>query len=162
MKLDLDRQGSGRTRLEVDERLATGAEEPLPAEVELRGCLTVDNLEGRILVTGSLEAATVAVCDRCLEDFACRFTAPVEITVLRAPSFEGELDPWVIHQRSGEVDLDEPLREAALLGLPQKLLCDESCRGLCLRCGANLNLETCGCSAGDADPGRSDPTAGGS
>jgi uncharacterized protein len=29
--------------------------------------------------------------------------------------------------------------------IPAKHLCRESCKGLCPRCGANLNEETCEC-----------------
>jgi uncharacterized protein len=152
MKLDLDRQGPGRTHLDVDERLATGASGPLPSVVGLRGCLTVDNLESRVLVTGVLAGDAVAVCDRCLEDFTCSFETVVEIVVLRDPtSDEGELDSWVIHERSSEVDLDESLREAALLGLPLKFLCADTCRGLCPHCGANRNRESCACAQDATD-----------
>jgi uncharacterized metal-binding protein YceD (DUF177 family) len=153
MKLDLDRQGPGRTHLDVDERLPTGAPEPLPSAVGLRGCLTVDNLESRVLVTGVLAGDAVVVCDRCLEDFTCGFETVVEIVILRDPTSEGEWDSWVIHQRSGEVDLDEPLREAALLGLPLKFLCADTCRGLCPHCGANRSRESCACAQDETDPG---------
>lgn len=152
MKLDLERQGAGRTHLDVAERLRTGAPEPLPAELGLTGRLSVDNLEGRVVVMGTLEATGMAVCDRCLEEFDCRFETAVDIVILRDATSEDEDDPWVIHQRSGEVDLDEPLRGAALIGLPLKMLCVESCRGLCPHCGANRNRESCDCAPVDADP----------
>lgn len=152
MKLDLDRQGPGCTLLDVDERLPTGAPAPLPPTVGLRGRLTVDNLESRVLVTGVLAGDAVAVCDRCLEDFTCAFETVVEIVVLRDPtSDEGERDSWVIHERSNEVDLDESLREAALLGLPLKFLCADTCRGLCPHCGANRNRESCACAQDETD-----------
>jgi len=152
MKFDLDRQAPGRSVLEVRERLRSDAPPPLPAEIALEGRLTVDNLDGRLVLLGALAAAADAVCDRCLGEFVCRFTADVEIVVLRDAIADEEPDPWVIHQRRGEVDLAEPLREAALLGLPQKFLCAEECRGLCPHCGANRNRETCSCPVGDADP----------
>jgi uncharacterized protein len=152
MKLDLDRQGPGCTLLDVDERLPTGAPAPLPSTVGLHGRLTVDNLESRVLVTGLLAGDAVVVCDRCLEDFTCGFETVVEIVVLRDPtSDEGELDSWVIHERSAEVDLDESLREAALLGLPLKFLCADTCRGLCPHCGANRNRESCACAQDETD-----------
>lgn len=154
MKLDLDRQGSGRTGLEVAERLLLEVDPDLalPADVVLRGRLTVDNLEGRCLVHGELAVTVTVACDRCLDDFALTYPAPVEITVVRAVSSEGEGDSWVIHQRQGEVALDEPLREAALLALPQKLLCRDDCRGICPRCGANRNREACACPDEASDP----------
>ncbi len=161
MKLDLDRQGAGRTRLAVDEHLTLDQDPELglPATASLRGELSVDNLESRVVVQGTLRVSAAATCDRCLEDFEAEFAADVEIVIVRARSPEGELDSWVIHQRSGEVDLDEPLREAALLALPQKMLCAEDCRGICPTCGANLNRESCDCPAAEGEGGEELPEA---
>ena len=38
------------------------------------------------------------------------------------------------------------MREQIILMMPLKPLCDETCKGLCPRCGANLNREACTCS----------------
>ena len=43
------------------------------------------------------------------------------------------------------VDLESLLREQIILMMPLKPLCDETCKGLCPHCGANLNHETCTC-----------------
>jgi len=37
------------------------------------------------------------------------------------------------------------VREQVLLSLPSRTLCKEDCKGLCPRCGQNLNLATCSC-----------------
>ena len=41
--------------------------------------------------------------------------------------------------------LEDVLREQVLLAVPLKAVCSESCKGLCPRCGKNLNLEACTC-----------------
>jgi len=41
------------------------------------------------------------------------------------------------------VDLASTLREALLLSMPMRWICDENCKGLCLQCGGNLNAGTC-------------------
>ncbi len=47
---------------------------------------------------------------------------------------------------SGEkIDLSEFLKEQIVLSLPYKLLCKEDCKGLCPKCGTNLNIEKCNC-----------------
>jgi uncharacterized protein len=49
---------------------------------------------------------------------------------------------------TGEViDLESIIREQIILTLPLKPLCSEDCRGLCTRCGVNLNQERCACKA---------------
>jgi uncharacterized protein len=55
--------------------------------------------------------------------------------------YEGEL-----------VDLSPPLRERLLLSLPTLPLCRDDCRGLCARCGSDLNAGPCGCAAEAGDP----------
>ena len=44
------------------------------------------------------------------------------------------------------------MREQVLLSLPGRALCQQECKGLCPKCGANRNLADCGCGEGLADP----------
>lgn len=55
------------------------------------------------------------------------------------------------YQKSGLV-LEDVLREQVLLSLPAKTLCRQDCKGLCPRCGHNLNSEACTCDAAPVDP----------
>lgn len=47
--------------------------------------------------------------------------------------------------RGSEIHLDRFVKELVALGVPVQPLCREDCRGLCPRCGADRNLERCGC-----------------
>jgi uncharacterized protein len=153
MKLDVERQAPGRVSLEMAEDLPLHlAGEAEPAQVHLEGILTVDNLESRLVLMGTLQGRGRVVCDRCLADFELTFQVPVQLLVLRDTEVtEDEGETYIIHQRQGEVDLTPPLYEAVILALPVKRLCREDCRGLCPTCGANLNGEVCRCTAGAAD-----------
>ncbi len=55
------------------------------------------------------------------------------------------------YQESG-LTLEDVLREQVLLSLPARTLCREDCKGLCPRCGRDLNTETCTCDPAPADP----------
>ena len=68
------------------------------------------------------------------------------------PTGDDETDSWVIHQKTGEVDLTEPLREAVMIALPQKRVCRDDCHGLCPQCGIDLNQESCRCEDESVDP----------
>jgi uncharacterized protein len=48
------------------------------------------------------------------------------------------------YEESG-LSLEDVVREQVLLSLPSRTLCKEDCKGLCPRCGQNLNLATCNC-----------------
>jgi len=51
-----------------------------------------------------------------------------------------------------EIDLTPLIQDQILLALPPKAVCREDCRGLCQRCGQNLNRGTCQCADQKMDP----------
>jgi uncharacterized protein len=55
------------------------------------------------------------------------------------------------YQKEGLV-LEDVLREQVLLSLPARSLCRQDCKGLCPRCGHNLNTESCTCGDSAVDP----------
>jgi len=62
-----------------------------------------------------------------------------------------ESDVYMLEPRATTVDLRPALREQWLLAAPGLALCREDCKGLCPKCGADLNLGPCDC-APDVDP----------
>ena len=54
-------------------------------------------------------------------------------------------DEWVFPLEGDSADLDEIIRTVFVLNLDSKLLCKEDCKGLCHRCGTNLNHGPCTC-----------------
>src|SRR2546422_5373463 len=44
-----------------------------------------------------------------------------------------------------EIDLRPAVREELLLAVPRWVVCRDDCRGLCPRCGKDLNPGPCGC-----------------
>jgi uncharacterized protein len=55
------------------------------------------------------------------------------------------------YQKSGLL-LEDVVREQVLLSLPNRTLCQADCKGLCPRCGQNLNQAKCSCDEAPADP----------
>jgi uncharacterized protein len=153
MKLDLGRTPVGQSSLAVAGQLELdlGSEGTVP--IQLQGELRVDNLEGRCIVRGELVATGLATCGRCLADFDLSYGVPVELLILRDAGHEvDDGDSLVLHQREGIVDLQESLREAAVLAVPLARICREECRGLCSQCGADLNEGDCACEDDQTDP----------
>lgn len=62
----------------------------------------------------------------------------------------GELDISFLEEE--KINVAGLVRENVLLALPVQPLCDDDCRGLCPRCGANLNRGPCSCSTTHRDP----------
>ena len=51
-----------------------------------------------------------------------------------------------------ELDLLDLIKEQIELNLPMKPLCDDACKGICPKCGTDLNVKSCTCSVKDIDP----------
>ena len=79
-------------------------------------------------VTGAL----AAVCGRCDQAFDAAFR--------RTAAFV-----YPVEDGARTVVLDEDIRAEILLSFPQRILCADTCKGLCARCGADLNKEICKC-----------------
>ncbi len=112
-----------------------------------------------LLISGSFSGGVALVCSRCLEPFGFRAEDRFHLycgTAAQGPPAEeheladDELDVTYLEQ--GRISTDHLLRENILLSLPVQPLCHEDCRGLCPRCGANLNQSACDCTVAHVDP----------
>ncbi|MDO4267798.1 MAG: DUF177 domain-containing protein [Eubacteriales bacterium] len=117
--------------------------------------LRIRNLGDRkLLLEGSAEVTLQMPCGRCLEPVDVPFPLDIseELDLSKTEEERAEdLDeqPYV----SGyTLDVDRLLSNELLLNLPMKVLCREDCKGICNRCGANLNHGTCSCDQSSPDP----------
>jgi DUF177 domain-containing protein len=111
-----------------------------------------------LFFSGGLHATTHAVCARCAEEFTTtgardfRFVlSPRMIGIGKQNDLQSEDLEFSVYD-GDEVDLSPLIREQVLLSLPTRPLCNEKCRGLCPRCGTNLNYARCDCASAAADP----------
>ena len=104
-----------------------------------------------------MRATVVGECARCLERF--EFTHAPRFSFIMVPR-QGS---WAEEDLEGgggdltwyegeEIDVSPMLRERMLLALPTLPLCREGCRGLCSRCGRDLNAGPCDCHEAEGDP----------
>jgi len=85
-----------------------------------------------------------------------------EVTLLFVPPGEGSEeaeDLRLLPANMVDLELAEAVREEVILSQSPFALCKPDCRGLCPRCGRNLNEESCQCSTEEPDP-RWDPLRG--
>ena len=96
-------------------------------------------LQDKVYVQGIITLKVSGACSRCLED-AIQL---VEIDVEEVFSQRPQEDEY--RYKSGLVDLTDMINDKILSNQPSVLLCDINCKGLCPKCGCNLNKETCNC-----------------
>ncbi len=155
------------TREQLDEMMAgdrAGYRARGPARVDAH----VEKIERRVRIEATARAALSAPCVRCLAPVSV--DVPVEFELTLVPSDEyardedgkedqghvaGSFEPRQAEEETyaGKViDLDPIVREQILLAMPGYPVCNESCKGLCPVCGANLNDRDCGCDRHVPDP----------
>jgi len=103
----------------------------------------VKNRAGVVTLEGRAQIALDAVCDRCAASFDYKAEAPFEHTLVLSLNHEDSDD--LILLEGTRFSPDGLVWEDIVFSMPQKMLCDPDCAGLCQRCGANLNEGPCQC-----------------
>lgn len=90
-------------------------------------------------------------CARCLRDLSGEISLRIERSVALNLEKEDEDDEYLIIS-NGEIDIDELVTEEIILSLPLRTVCSDDCKGLCPKCGCDLNKQKCGCVIKEHDP----------
>jgi uncharacterized protein len=119
----------------------------VPQDRSIGADLLLESVVEGIVVTGPVSGVMRLSCARCLKPFDQEFHIDVQELYVSRALPESEEYPLV----EGQVDLEPLIRDAVLLAMPFAPLCRPDCRGLCARCGGDLNLDECSCPP-DVDP----------
>lgn len=127
---------------------------------KVKGAVVFSTAGDKIVARGRLETTIESDCVRCLKKVRTPLRAPVDIV------YEAQKDPVSPEQEVfGSSEGDEriayftgdtirpeaQLREALMIELPGLPVCDAACKGLCPKCGTDLNEETCRCEISDVE-----------
>ena len=119
-------------------------------------CLKIEKSNDYLHIQGSCSVGYEDNCDRCAENFESELIVYIDYYFHIGEIEEAagdDVETIYPDESNGELIFDDYLKESFILALPLKNLCSENCRGLCVRCGANLNLEKCSCPVEiDPDP----------
>ncbi|MDR3626049.1 MAG: DUF177 domain-containing protein [Ignavibacteriaceae bacterium] len=102
---------------------------------------------GQLVLSAKLTAKANFDCDRCNTNFDSTITNTYKMVYLSGmePEESDSINVTYLPPDADKIVLDDDVRDFALLALPMKRLCNEDCKGLCPRCGKNLNEGDCGC-----------------
>ena len=118
---------------------------------KLAADVTLERSGDNLSVRGTLQGSAVLDCVRCLRTFELPLRVPFEAFAERAGTGsrreeeELERDDYMAFHDGRELDLSQEAHDAIVLELPIAPHCREDCKGLCPRCGADLNEGPCGC-----------------
>ena len=116
--------------------------------------LRLQNQENKTLfITGSVDITVGIPCGRCLEEVPTHicFDIDKKLDIEDSVLIDDEMEEndYLI---GFELDVDKLVYAEILVNWPMKVLCKESCEGICKVCGANLNKGDCGCQRTELDP----------
>lgn len=163
MKLDLRPLLAGERLLTFDYELSLDIDPEdttsflygvsFPSPMKVAGDIT--NTAGYMRMSLEVSVDYNAECARCLSPVNGKFSLDLEKTVaprsLLLDLDEDKLDDYAIIE-DGFLDMDEQLRAQLEMEFPVRFLCHEDCKGLCQRCGKNLNEGKCDCPEKEIDP----------
>ena len=119
--------------------------------------LRIANEEGRRLrLSGEADLTARIPCDRCLQEVAYPFHLVIDKTIAleetdgEAEDEQDEAASYIDEERV--LDVDRLVFNETLVNWPAKVLCKPDCRGICPKCGTNLNVAACDCEQGELDP----------
>jgi uncharacterized protein len=137
--------------------------EVLPAEIGLenrfiekvRVQASLEKASTQLLLRTTVEAKARFECDRCLDEYETTLKTKYSMVyVVEERSMDGVREDDEIRVLSVDtnyIDLEDDVRQFIQLTVPQKLLCKESCKGICPVCGGNKNHTQCECSTEKID-----------
>lgn len=115
---------------------------PFEKPVRIRG--SVSDMAGVLNLSADIDAEVSVHCARCGKPVEYSKHVPVDFVLVQENDGTADEGDGVFTV-GDEVDLDEILVPELILDMEMITLCSEDCKGLCYKCGADLNLGECGC-----------------
>ncbi len=92
----------------------------------------VFKITNALTVDLTLNCSAYAICSRCLNEFEIDLNKKLRLN-------------YPVSKQELTLDLGPDIREEIILDYPLKPLCIPNCKGLCPKCGKNLNEGGCSC-----------------
>lgn len=121
---------------------------PIKKPVTVSG--SVYNRAGIVTVSVVCEVEFSAPCDRCGKQVTKKHAVKIERVLVS--ELADRTDDEIIEVPDLQLDIEELCIAEIVLSLPMKHLCKADCKGICQRCGKDLNEGKCDCKNDDIDP----------
>ena len=117
--------------------------------------LVVTNQGERVLtVAGKAVLSLEMPCARCLDSVIVPFELEIDQELDMNQTKEDRIEALdeQFYINGYNLDVDQLVGNELTLNLPMRVLCSDNCKGICNRCGTNLNRGTCDCDNRSLDP----------
>ena len=122
----------------------------------LRTALRALRIGDLVEVDGDIETSVCLPCSRCLQPFKTPLKSRFALTYMQQTadvmedieSQEVELsaeDMGIVYFQGEKINLKNAIQEHVVMEFPLRPLCKLNCKGLCPKCGADMNEDPCDC-----------------
>ena len=122
----------------------------------IRTALKALRIGDMVEVDGDIETSVCLPCSRCLQPFETALHSHFAVTYMQQSeeaAADGEPqeielsveDIGIVYFQGEKINLLETIQEQVIMEFPLRALCRSDCKGLCSRCGADLNRDSCNC-----------------
>ncbi len=122
---------------------------------ELKADYRLSKLGNQIVLDGKVSVSVKFVCDRCLTIYDEPIKTNYQMVYILEESpddlDERKINIQYLPLETDKIYLSDDIRDYSVLAVPMKKLCKEDCKGLCSRCGKNLNDGKCDCNTEEID-----------
>jgi len=125
----------------------------------VRISLMVTNNRRILELKGFINTEIKTVCHRCLGQVILPVNTIIEEELVYFADLrylgdysQDEIEDIFVVFDNDILELTDLIRENIISSLPYKILCSEECKGLCMKCGQNLNIQQCNCENREIDP----------
>ncbi len=106
-----------------------------------------------LLIKGNTTISVEIPCDRCLGPALYNISVEIDKDVkLKEVAHDVHMIEEQNYIDGYNLDVDKLLYNEILIGWPMKILCSDTCKGVCNVCGQNLNQGICNCEDTSLDP----------
>jgi len=131
----------------------------IPLLSPVKALLRIEKVGSEVLAQGQATTRMELQCSRCLRNFPKDMDMKIDVVYHPVEELRGEERHEVREDeldmgfyRDDELDIRDLVVEQILLNVPMKPLCSETCRGICPKCGADMNVNPCTCEQKETDP----------
>ncbi len=117
-------------------------------DIDING--TIVNQGGILELVAAVSGQAIVDCARCGKPTAVDFSYELNEKLIKQGSSCTDEDATLFD--GSVINIDEIALNGFLMNASGKYLCKEDCKGICPKCGANLNEKDCGCSSDSVDP----------
>ncbi|MBS5786480.1 MAG: DUF177 domain-containing protein [Clostridioides difficile] len=157
----LNRKETEKTDLNFSENIDTISYREdvfnLASPLNLQGAITKS--KSGLYIDVDVDFTILESCSRCLKDVKVPLNYNIQGFLVKDEDYiEDEFEDFdAFFYNGSEIDLLDIVEQTLDFNLPSKVLCDEQCKGLCYKCGADLNIKECSCNEDTNDEGDIDP-----